>query len=91
MDKKTITRRQAIDDLKELFGLKSDFDGAGSGCREKPEDTAEFFIFKGDVTRLEVIDKLQTYFSDKVIADGQCRIDSITFVFTTFHIEPRKS
>lgn len=91
MKKITITRRQAIDDIKALFGLTKEFDGAGSGYREKVDDTADFYIFKGDVTRLEVINKLQAYFYDKVIADGQCRIDSITLVFTTFHIEARKN
>lgn len=90
MAKTTITRRQAIDDIKALFELTKEFDGADSGFREKPDDTAEFFIFKGEKTRLEVIDKLQAYFCDKVIADGQCRIEGITFIFTTFHIEPRK-
>lgn len=33
--------------------------------------------------------KLKEYFKDKTIKDGQCRVESITLLWTIFHIEDR--
>ena len=94
MEKKTITRRQAIDAIKKMFcfnGDQKEGNHAKSFCKEGENDTAEFYVNKLHYERGEVIGKLQEYFRDKVIDGGQCRIDGITFVFTTLYIEQRPS
>nr|DAN47167.1 MAG TPA: hypothetical protein [Caudoviricetes sp.] len=35
----------------------------------------------------EVLILLSEYFKDKVVADGQCRVENITLLHTTFCIE----
>ena len=58
------------------------------------EVKVERYSHAGDYThkvyeRGEIIEKLSKFFDGVSIIDGQCRIDSITFVFTTVHIEER--
>ena len=88
--KTEITMKEAIDGILGLFEILP---------WEKREDeksfytvkdgTASFFFDKRQYTRDEVISRLVTYFNDKTITDGQCRIDNMTLVWTTVHIEPR--
>lgn len=81
-----ITKQQAISDLKEMFGVDSDINARGSFCND-----GKFFIRKDDIMRIDVIARLNDYFKDKYIKEGQCRIESITLVYTVFHIEDRTS
>ena len=46
----------------------------------------KFCIDKRKFERFEVIDMLQTYFSDRCVLDGYLKVDSITIVFTTFEV-----
>lgn len=91
MAKTIISRKQAISDLRELFGLPAEGnrqDGDGNSfCREKENDTAAFYIDKKHFQRYEVLQKLSEYFADKAIDGGWCRVDNITFVWTQFWIE----
>lgn len=91
MARTIISRKQAISDLRELFGLpaegkRQDYDGC-SFCSKKENDTAAFCIDKRHFERYEVLQKLSEYFADKVIDGGRCRVDNITFVWTRFWIE----
>ena len=56
---------------------------------ENDNDTATFMLDKRKYERGEIIGKLSEYFKDVNIVDGLCRIDGITFVFTTVKIEKR--
>ena len=83
-----ITKEQAISDLQKVFNTTSWED------REEGRsfaDKGDFFIDKREHTRPSVIEKLQAYFKDKTIIDGQCRLEGITLLWTTFHIEDRKT
>ena len=82
-----ITKQQAIADLEKIFNTTSWED------REEGRsfaDKGDFFIDKREHTRLSVIEKLQAYFKDKTIIDGQCRLEGITLLWTMFHIEDRE-
>ena len=89
--KKEITLKEAIDGIKGLFDFApfGQHDGHQSFYTEKEDGTATFFFDKNQYWRDEVIQRLVEYFNDKVIIDGQCRIDSITLVWTTVHLEKR--
>ena len=79
---KGVTIQEAIDDLSKIFIKRESLSRhTGNGC---------FMIDKREFERFETIEKLQQYFSDKFIIDGQCRIESITLLWTVFHIEPRE-
>lgn len=87
MDK--ITKQETIEALKKLFDYESH--------KEKKEVIvaehdygATFMIDKRYLERYEVIERLQNFFADKVIDGGQCRIDSITLLYTSFFIEHRE-
>lgn len=85
-----ITKAQAIEDLKKIFNVSSDMEEHRKGKLSFCTDEGDFFIDKRDCEYYGVLEKLQDYFKDKVIKDGQCRIDSIVLLYTTFHIEDRK-
>lgn len=78
--KKKISIEQVGEDLRELFDI--DKEGGASYSNEN-----RFGIYKNEFGRLHVIDALGDYFKDKVIDGGYLKVDSITFVFTTFTIE----
>lgn len=84
-----ITRREAIDALKGMFETNTGKEDNASMLTENSNDTATFMLDKRKYERYEILDKLSTFFDGVSIIDGQCRIDSITFVFTTVHIEER--
>jgi hypothetical protein len=46
----------------------------------------KFNIDKRKFERGDVIEKLQNYFSDKVIDGGYLKVGNITFVFTDFEV-----
>ena len=83
-----ITKEQAISDLQKVFNTTSWEDRVEG---RSFADKGDFFIDKREYTRSSVIDKLQAYFTDKTIIDGQCRLEGITLLWTTFHIEDRKA
>ena len=80
-----LTKRQAVDAIKELFNIN----GESKSTFEEVDGRTTFLIFKGEYERLEVIDKLMDYFSDKFVEDGQVRITPITLVFTEVCVEDR--
>lgn len=85
---KYITKQETVEALKELFDYESNKESKNVLVVEnKEEGRTTFMINKQYMERFEVIDKLQSFFADKVIDDGQCRVNSITFVFTAFFIE----
>lgn len=84
-----ITRREAIDALKGMFETNTGKEDNASMLTEKENDTATFMLDKRKYERYEILDKLSKFLDGVSIIDGQCRIDSITFVFTTVHIEER--
>lgn len=83
-----ITKEQSIADLQKVFNTTSWEDRVEG---RSFADKGDFFIDKGEYTRSSVIEKLQAYFTDKTIIDGQCRLEGITLLWTTFHIEDRKA
>lgn len=87
----TITRREAIDAIKGMFETNTGEADNASMLSEKENDTATFMLDKRKYERYEIIDKLSKFFDGVSIIDGQCRIDSITFVFTNVYIEERPS
>ena len=80
-----ITKQDAINAIIDIFKLKE----SELSKYSVKEDNASFLIDKREFERFEVIDKLQEFFSDKSIIDGQCRIDSLTFLYTSVKIENR--
>ena len=87
MKKRKLSRREVIEDLKKLFGHKKN--STDVVCSEHGDDTATFMVNKHYLERFDVLERLQNYFYDVCIDKGQCRIESITFVYTTFFIEKR--
>lgn len=89
--KKEITLKEAIDGVRGLFSVKPYNDHEDGESFMGIEDNGEvtFYFDKRQYLRDEVINRLVGYFSDKVITDGQCRIDNITLVWTTVHLEKR--
>lgn len=83
-----ITKQQAISDLEKIFNTTSWKDRVNG---RSFADKGDFFIDKREYTRPSVIEKLQAYFKDKTIIDGQCRLEGITLLWTTFHIEDRNT
>lgn len=82
MEIKVVTKKQVIYDLVKEFNITNE---SLSRCFE-----GKFYIHKKEFERYETIDKLRKYFEDKTIKDGQCSVQPITLVFTTFSIEDRK-
>lgn len=89
--KTEITMKEAIDGVVGLFDILpwDERVDEKSFYTVKEDGTASFFFDKRQYMRDEVISRLVNYFNDKVITDGQCRIDNMTLVWTTVHIEPR--
>jgi hypothetical protein len=83
-----MTRREAIEAIKEMFETNTGQEDNASRLIEKENDTAIFMLDKRKYERGEIIGKLSELFKDVNITDGLCRID-ITFVFTTVKIEER--
>lgn len=86
---KQITRREAIEAIKEMFETNTGQEDNVSRLIEEENDTATFMLDKRKYERGEIIGKLQKYFDGVNIIDGLCCIDGITFVFTTVKIEER--
>lgn len=84
-----ITRREAIDAIKGMFETNTGEADNASTLIETENDTATFMLDKRKYERYEIIDKLSKFFDGVRILNGQCRIDSITFVFTNVSIEMR--
>lgn len=80
-----ITKQDAINAIIDIFKLKE----SELSKYSVKDDNASFLIDKREFERFEVIDKLQEFFADKNIIDGQCRIDSLTFLYTSVKIENR--
>ena len=91
--KTEITMKEAVDGILGLFKILpwENREDEKSFYTVKEDGTASFFFDKRQYTRDEVISRLATYFDDKIITDGQCRIDNMTLVWTTVHIEPRNN
>lgn len=91
--KTEITMKEAIDGVFGLFDILpwENREDEKSFYTVKEDGTASFFFDKRQYMRDEVIERLVNYFNDKVITDGQCRIDAMTLVWTTVHIEPRNN
>lgn len=89
--KTEITMKEAIDGILGLFEILpwENREDEKSFYGVKEDGTASFFFDKRQYMRDEVIERLVNYFNDKVIVDGQCRIDAISLAWTTVHIEPR--
>ena len=86
-----ITLKEAINQVKELFDVVpfKERKEAKSFFDENKETGAVTFLFdKRQYMRNEIIDKLANHFSDKYIVDGQCRIASITLLWTLVYLEP---
>lgn len=84
-----MTRREAIEAIKGMFETNTGQEDNVSRLIENDNDTATFMLDKRKYDRGEIIGKLSEYFKDVNIVDGLCRIDGITFLFTTVKIEER--
>lgn len=84
-----MTRREAIEAIKGMFETNTGLEDNRSRFIGHDDDTATFMLDKRKYERGEIIGKLSEYFNDANIVDGLCRIDGITFVFTTVKIEKR--
>ena len=88
-DMKQMTRREAIEAIKGMFETNTGQEDNVSRLIENENDTATFMLDKRKYERGEILWKLQEYFRGVNIVDGLCRVDGITFVFTTVTIEER--
>ena len=87
---KHLTKQETVEALKELFDYENNKENKNVLVVEnKEENRTTFMVNKQYMERFEVIDKLKDFFADKVINEGQCRIENITFVYTIFFIEDR--
>lgn len=86
---KQITRREAIEAIKGMFETNTNREDNVSKFIEHENDTATFLLDKQKYERGMIIDRLCEFFDGVNIVDGLCRIDGITFVFTTVKIEER--
>ena len=87
---KTLTKKETIEALKEVFDYEAHKESREVMVALKDNGDATFMVDKRYMECFEVIDKLQEFFADKYIDGGQCRVDNITFVWTSFYIEDRK-
>lgn len=85
---KALTKQETIEALKQLFDYEAHKDSREVMVIEE-NGNASFMIDKRYMERYAVINILQRFFADKYIEGGQCRIDNITLVWTTFDIEDR--
>lgn len=86
---KQMTRREAIEAIKGMFETNTGQEDNVSRLIENDNDTATFLLDKRKYERGVIIEKLSELFKGVNITNGLCRIDSITFVFTTVKIEER--
>ena len=86
---KEMTRREAIEAIKGMFETNTGEADNASMLTENENDTATFMLDKRKYERGDIIGKLSELFKGVNIVDGLCRIDGITFVFTTVKIEER--
>lgn len=82
--KSRVLLTQVIEDLRKIFGTTT-FEERVNG--RSFEYDGNFFIDKREKSRKEVLILLSEYFKDKVVADGQCRVENTTLLHTTFCIE----
>lgn len=85
-----ISKQEAVDAIKKFLDYENHKENKEVIVSEK-NGSWRFMVNKSYLERFEVIDKLQDFFFDKVIEDGQCRIEPITFVYTMFFIEDRNN
>lgn len=85
MDTQKITKQDAINAIIDMFKLKE----SELSKYSIKDDNSSFLIDKREFNRFEVIDKLKEFFADKNIIDGQCRIGSLTILYTSVMIENR--
>lgn len=83
-----ITLKEATEGVKSLFDVSAygNRQNGKSFFVENSDDTT-FYFDKRQYWRDDVIAKLSEYFNGKTIEDGQCRIDGITLLWTTVHLE----
>lgn len=84
MQKQRVLLTQVVEDLRKIFQtttFEEKVDGRSFEC------DGSFFIDKREKSREEVLILLSEYFKDKVVADGQCRVENTTLLHTTFCIE----
>tara|TARA_R110002012_G_scaffold321091_1_gene547354 strand:- start:419 stop:670 length:252 start_codon:yes stop_codon:yes gene_type:complete len=74
------TQETVKTELKELFDIDNNLENGTY------ETNGKFGITKKQMTRGEVLEKLQNYFNGVGVKDGYVSVDSITFVHTTFEI-----
>lgn len=82
--KSRVLLTQVIEDLRKIFGTTT-FEERVNG--RSFEYDGNFFIDKREKSRKEVLILLSEYFKDKVVADGQCRVENTTLLHTMFCIE----
>lgn len=85
---KHLTKQETVEALKRLFDYENHKEKNEVMVSEK-DGTTTFMVNKMYMERYEVITKLQQFFKDKVVENGQVRLESITFVFTVFHVKDR--
>lgn len=85
---KALSKQETIEALKQLFDYEAHKDSREVMVFEE-NGTASFMIEKRYMDRYAVVDTLQRFFADKYIEGGQCRVDNITLVWTTFYIDDR--
>lgn len=84
MEKIRVLLTQVVEDLRKVFGTTT-FEERVNGISF--EYDGNFFIDKREKSREEVLILLAEYFKDKLVADGQCRVENTTFLYTIFYIE----
>lgn len=84
VQKSRVLLTQVVEDLRKVFGTTT-FEERVNG--RSFEFDGNFFIDKREKSSREVLILLSEYFKDKVVADGQCRVENITLLHTTFCIE----
>ena len=85
-----ITKQQAVEIIKNAFELKEFSEREeGKSFYGKDGETVSFVFDKRQYDRYTVIEKLKECFNGKNIEGGQCRIESMTLLWTIVHIENR--
>jgi len=81
--RREVTKEQAIEELRELFGITEEFEPT-----KAMEKDGRFHVNKQYMERFLVIEKLQEYFSiNMFVPNYYLEVDSITFVTTAFEIK----
>ena len=82
-----LTKQEAAEALKKLFGYEENRESRNVIVSGASDGSTTFMVNKQYLEREEVIGRLQDFFADKCIEKGQCRVEGVTFVWTTFVIE----